>query len=469
MGHKDINNNDEDSHPIMMKNAPYLDSGIKVIDMTPQQFKSSYKGIYHHYFKRIKDNHNKFLGVETTSKLLKIMKKMNFYGVIYKITQIKDENGNKINDGPVLVVDGKKTQNGYARIGRTIELFHRLKSYRTKSKNDAEYHFERALNKYGFTAFKIEIIAVCRSKKELVASEYFWQLYFNRENNAKGFNLDINNRFNPDLGSREDSLEEYYIPKWELITFILQGIEKQEIRKIYGNRYNVQEIGPDTLDARFIRYFSTRNFHNIQLKMIKPLLDKCLKSGYTIDETLDFIEKSGINFYTGRPKPHSILSKHAIKIFGDLRTIEYENKFDKLREIKFIQPFTEFLRRNGVNEFLPKIKGTDFMIRDENNGRLLERKNINVRDWSIVEHLFTKDVSAMEIAIQLGLCARNDPKEIRLVARGKINDYLRGRWSFLLRQSEIKFSINALRVFLKSHNLGYNNYMDYLDDNSLLI
>lgn len=437
------------------RTIPYLDIGISVNEMTPQEFKKSYKGVYSHYFKFVKNHHNRYLGLKTFGELNKLLKQMSYYGVIYKISQFKDEKGNRLYNGGVLVVDYKKIQKGRVRVGRAIEIFHRLRSYLSYSHNPRN-HFERALNLYGIKAFRIEIIAICKTKREFISTEYFWQLYYNRKVNAEGYDLDVNEFFNPNLGSRSDSINPYNIPKWELILFILKGLEKLEMRIIYGKRYGLDKIAPETLDTRFISYFGTRYFYKIKTSLIKPTLDKCFKRGFVKEVALKYLSRQGIKIFERSPDPGTLLTNYAINIYGDHGG---KDKYRRIRQELFIKPYVEYLRSLGIKENLE----SPSMVRDSQTGRLLKRVEVDPTEWSIKEHLFVQNITPQEIAIHIGITSWNDDLVTRDQSRKMINDYLRNRWQYALKQRGIIFSFENLRLFLKTVKVGEKTYLNYLN------
>ncbi|MBY9008713.1 MAG: hypothetical protein KGD74_02455 [Candidatus Lokiarchaeota archaeon] len=455
----------------------YKNIGIKVRYMNPEEFKRSYKGPYSHYFNKIKDSHNRYLGIQTVGNLLKLMKKMNYYGVIYKITQVKNENGDKIHDGPVLVVNVKKIKNGYVRIGRAIELYDRLTHYISTSETErAKYHFELALRKYGIKSFRIEILAVCKSKKEYIATEYFWQLYFNRKNNEEGFDININKRFNPTFGSRGDEIERYHIPKWELVKFILQDMNKKDIREYYGNKYKVQGkykskthymISLSALNTRLLKYFGTIDLLKIQRMLVNPSLDLWFKRGYTLEEALVYLDAQGIKFYQTSSNPKyqkDKLTRHAVKIHGDILNEIYlelksrrSGRYEAIRIKLFIIPFVNYLKSIDIKKTID----TPIMIRDPNSGLFISRTDIELSELSIIEHLVLKYVDPIEIAIQIDMCERNDNIDIKAKCGKQITTYLINRWSYTMEQARIEFSIENLRRFLNTHNLNNQIYLDY--------
>jgi len=124
--------------------------------MEPAQFKKSYKGPFNSLFRYVKNEHNRYLGVKTVSKLLKIQKLAKVYGIIYKITFIKDEVGNKLSNGPSIIYSKiKKVQEGFVRIGRSIELKNRINTYQLHVNNlERNYPFENSIRKFLSTSNK---------------------------------------------------------------------------------------------------------------------------------------------------------------------------------------------------------------------------------------------------------------------------------------------------------------------------
>ena len=204
--------------------------------MDPEQFKAVYNGSYKKYFKYIKPNHNRFMRIKTMSKFIKVMNKMNYYGVIYKITQVKDSSGKCLYGvSPSIFFSGKEIKQGLNRIGKTKELKYRFSKYLWSSKNKPTNNFEIALasfsrNKEDISkSFKIELLAVCKNKKEYDATEIFWTLYLNRKN-IRGYNLAQNLFFNPIVGDLKDyQTVDYFLDgtlfKYKVVRDLLNGYQ----------------------------------------------------------------------------------------------------------------------------------------------------------------------------------------------------------------------------------------------------
>ena len=69
---------------------------------------------------------------------------INYYGVVYKISLIKDENGNDLINGPVIIYTKDRIkQEGVIRIGRATDLAGRIRTYRYESRSGRKkFHFE---------------------------------------------------------------------------------------------------------------------------------------------------------------------------------------------------------------------------------------------------------------------------------------------------------------------------------------
>ncbi len=63
----------------------------------------------------------------------------------------------------------------------------------------------------------------------------------------------------------------------------------------------------------------------------------------------------------------------------------------------------------------------------------------------------------------LGIYSWDDNLVTKDRARKMINDYLRNRWQFALKQGGIIFSFKNLRLFLKSFIVGDKTYSNYLN------
>jgi len=221
---------------------------------------------------------------------------MNYYGSIYKITQITDQNGKKISYGPVLYYDGQIISRGFHRIGRAISIEHRLHNYfRNAGDPNWNYPFHNTLNKYKKVGtiskyFKIKILAICKTEREYKATEYFWTLYTNRKNNKEGFDLEMNQNFNPIIGSRFDEFEKLYLPKTKLTVDILKGFEFSDLELKYKSK--------KALELRLPKYYSKeRDLFKIKAKLVAPYINKCLKRGFSREEAKKYLIESGFGMF----------------------------------------------------------------------------------------------------------------------------------------------------------------------------
>jgi len=433
------------------KKLPFED---EVINMDPTQFKTSYKGPYSQYFRYIKDRHNRYMGVKTVGKLLRIMKNMDYKGIVYKITQVYDDHGNRLKSGGIFITYGKIHQRGPIRIGSAQILQDRLKQYQYKSKSKPGNTFERTLGTHpmGIKAFRIEILAVCKTQKELLATEAFWTLYSNRISFGRGFDLSENDFFNPIIGGFVKGFQAYNIPRWELIKLVMQNKEKKEIQQYYTNKYSTtSQINLETINLRFDQHFGTHNLQDIRLRILKPLLEKCFKRGFDAYDALTYLKGSGIEWYSGPVnlrKQLSALVDDAVEIFGDQRSGIRSNRWDAIRTLLFTEPYVEFLRNQGVVDTPPSPLA----------GRNIGGNTYIDNDFSIIEYLLSKDIPPTEIAIQIGICQADDPKPVKSQARKMVYSYLTFKYENAFKEAGMSYNIENLRKFLKSHFIGDDLY-----------
>ena len=395
-----------------------------------------------------------------------MMRRMNYFGVIYKITQVRDENGVKLNNGRVLVLESKKIQKGYIRIGRATDFYKRLRTYKKDSTSrNKVLHFENALRKYGFKAFRIELIAVCKTEKEFIITEYFWQLYFNRKANVDGYDLDINERFNARLGSRGDSLPKYSMPKWEITKLILQNKNKKQILEFYANKYFVDRIDRSVLNSRLDKYFSgSHDLQKIKLELVKPLLEISFRRGYTASECLDYLKQSGVEIYEKSYKQKFHEDIYKIYQHSGLKFVTMTSAYQQVYLEKFVISYRDYLLSHGIGNRLESlITEQSEIVRDDSNGRYTSSKYDFTKEdydsWGIIEHLLVKGVSTRYIAIALGLCKITDSDKIKDAARGRIEFYLKAKY----KNSFNEFSFTNLVIFLRSHNIGLDLYRRFLN------
>jgi len=274
----------------------------------------------------------------------------------------------------------------------------------------------------------------------------------------KGDDLGKNSYFNLVLGSRPDYMIPYFIPKWEITLYILKGFEKREMRLIFGKRFGVRYISPETLDTRFKTYYGTRNFYKIKLKLLKPILDRCLRFGYLIDRTLSCLIECGIEFVKKRKNKRKCLTNFLIKIYGDPGGT---NKYRRIREQLFVKPYTNHLKRIKIRKRM--IRPT--ILRDYLSGRYLKRKDYDESNWSIIEYLFARNCSPLDIANGLNLCSNEDSQLVRNKAAIKIKEYLRSRWRYSLKRNEIEFNYDNLRKYLQSFEHEKDIYNKFISIN----
>ncbi|KKM64156.1 hypothetical protein LCGC14_1504210 [marine sediment metagenome] len=451
---------------------PYRDLGVYVNNMDPKQFKKAYKGLFFQYFKFVRDQHNLYLGVKSSLTLLKLFKKMSVYGVIYKISLVKDEEGNAVNDGPFIIYSNEnQVKEGLTRIGRSINFWSRLKSYMTKAGNlNWQYHFENSLAKNGPYAFKAKILAICRTEKEFKATEYFWQLFYNKKAIEEGFDLNINEKFNLQLGSRFDEMKRYNIPKYKMIFDLLDGYELNDLILKYKSRKAVVN--------RLSNYFNgIRDTFIIKAHLVGPYIDLCLKRGLTREETLSQLihdgfkmfdinkrkELQNFNFKQNRANIDNLFNKILDYLYEPPKRLAKSSgssRYEQIREDLFIKPFVDYLRRINIGDTIENTYYRDRFGRFTfkiSNGQI-----INPNEFSIVEHLVMHNVKNTEIAIQLGLCRRDDNRDTKVKAADRIRVYLKSRWKSVLESLGIRYSIKNLGIFLKSNFLKSDIYKDFL-------
>ena len=413
---------------------------------------------------------------------------MNVYGIVYKISLIRDVQSNKFKTGPfIFYSNNKKVQEGLIRIGRAIDLRRRVVTYRYEANNNLKnLHFENAFLKYGPRAFKIELLTVCKSAIEYKASEYFWTLFYNKKADQIGFDLSINKDFNPMIGSRGDKFKKYNVPKWKLTSNILGGFERAELNILWEN------VPLGTLKSRIKSYFNTSNLYKIRLDLATPYIDKCLRRGYTKDEALDYLLQNGFYMFSdkefqARIKSFSSKIKRSSpdrlfqRMIKDLQNRYYHipvrkvtgrstSYYEQLRFNLFIIPYCNYLKSIDVQEKLqkPSINYDHELHRF----RALNLEDIkdSLNEFSIIEHLVKLNATNIQIVYALNLCNPDDDVRVRENARGKIDTYFERYKRRIARISGVQIkdiSTNDVRNFIKSYNYGISEYQKYLKNEEL--
>jgi group I intron endonuclease len=86
-------------------------------------------------------------------------------------------------------------EDGRSYIGQTVKKLQKRINEHKCSIKCSRFYFSRALSKYGFSAFKWEILQICSSVEELDSAEIFWIQHFNSTDSKFGFNIKTGGRF----------------------------------------------------------------------------------------------------------------------------------------------------------------------------------------------------------------------------------------------------------------------------------
>lgn len=256
-------------------------------------------------------------------------------------------------------------------------------------------------------AFKVEIIAVCQNSKELSATEKFWTLYYNRKNNRNGFDLNLNEMYNPIIGDLMEEASER-IPKYLLTKDILNGLEVKEIME----KYQIKTY--ETLDNLFEKYYDVRSLWEIRSLLIRPVLERSLKMGLDRDQALQMFIESEIFFIERYNWQYVLINKYTKLI--------WQKTYSQLFLEFFITPYVAYLRDIGIEVVEKEVKDS----------------------IGLIELLVLEGLGETEISYQVGLCGRNDPKYVIDSSRKKVRRYIRNRW---------KMSISELYDFLNTNFL----------------
>jgi len=293
-----------------VKHRKYLPIAVPIHRMSPSDFKHGFKGKFSNLFKRVKDRHNVFLGLKNQLEILKMVKKGNFYGFIYKIEIIGDGFRSFIGDTPSLIIGGKEKLQGINRLGQTVNLKTRFNEYyrgRNRLKFTIDYILGRILDGEFSKNVRVSLLAACKTKKELDATEVFWTLYFNRdESHNEGYSLSQNDMANMivgDLGtSRSSIIEEFLNPvilKTKLLIDIMNGLTLKGLMEKY-NYLIPMGISLKALSNRLQSCFSTQSSIKVLGDLVDPLLCKYLRDGYSDGEIIKSLIESGFNAFITR-------------------------------------------------------------------------------------------------------------------------------------------------------------------------
>ncbi|TFG22779.1 MAG: hypothetical protein EU529_09530 [Promethearchaeota archaeon] len=451
--------------------------------MNPEQFKAVYKGPYNVYFKHVKPHHNRFMRIKTMSNFIKLMNKMNYYGLVYKISLVKDSSGKCLyGSSPSIFFSDKELKQGLNRVGKTKELKYRFRKYLWSAMNKPTNNFELTLASFSMNkenickSFKIELLAICKNKKEYDATEIFWTLYLNRENNQYGYDLAQNSFFNPIIGDLKDfQTVDYYLRgtlfKYKIIKDLLNGYQLKSLTMKYGT-FRMKGIDRHVITRRLDKYFSIADIFKIKARLVYPYLDYCLKSGFSREEAVDYLINSGFGMFDinvvkhhnviyGLKPPSTIRLKYRLLnnfieyLYGDYligkpRSFTGYSFYEKIQEGVYIRPFVDKLQQAGVMDMYR----TDILKPDSQPrgfyGRFVSYTNILPNKFTIIEHLIVKDVLPSRIAVIIGLCSDQDSTDVRIKAANQINTYLRNLWSYEMETSGYIYSMRRFKKFLKT-------------------
>jgi len=227
-------------------------------------------------------SNKRFGGSFPIKQLITIYKKRGLHGwsgIVYKITQIKDINGDPISNG--LIQIGLTTERFSQRwywynTDAFIELsnlrIHTLMRYlETKGENLRKVH---PLNAQGIgylganKSFTYEILEVCWSDNKLRTKEKYWIKHFKKLYPKRIGNIS--------KGGGGGSL--IPIPRSALIPLIALGLWSPDISKIFAKKYN-RVISKDVITKRINEYWgSLRNARKLYLK---PVLETLMSHGYS--------------------------------------------------------------------------------------------------------------------------------------------------------------------------------------------
>jgi len=258
--------------------------------------------------------------------------------------------------------------------------------------------------------------------------------------------------------------------KHEVIKDILDGFELEDLVLKYKSR--------KALSARLNQWFGHANILQIRVALVSSYLEKCFKRGYSRQEALDYLVKSGFNMFSKStrsnlqklsPKQNrwtidAIFNKILDTIYGiPLMRAASSNKgrYDQILKKEYLSSFVNYLYSLGISNMRISER-----LRDDVTGQFIEKdvSDINYREFCVVEHLLIKGYKQTDIAISIfdEITIDSSP-EVKRRGADRIRNYLENRYRKLLEQAGIKYSINNLVTFLRSKCLNDDTYNNYLN------
>jgi hypothetical protein len=179
---------------------------------------------------------------------------------------------------------------------------------------------------------------------------------------------------------------------------------------------------------------------------------------------LNYLKQSGVEIYEESYKRKFHEDIYKIYQLEGVKFVTMTSAYQQVYLEKFVISYKDYLLSIGIgNRLETRIDEQSEILRDDSSGRYVSNKydftKEDYESWGIIEHLLTKGVSTRYIAIASGLCKISDSEQLKDVARGKIEYYLKEKYKSSLGE----FSIPNLIVFLRSHNLDLDLYKRFLN------
>ncbi len=235
--------------------------------------------------KKDKKEHSnmRYDGTHTDLTLIELYsnrKKKKWFGIIYKITQIKDLNMNPIDDG--LIQIGFTTERFSSRWfwyqtdafehHKELEIYQLMRDFENVAGEDLKKVTKLSKNGIGYIGknqvFTWEILEICWSDAKLRTREIEWidkfkKLYGNRVGNV-------------DKGGGGGT--KIVIPPILLIPLIARGYWSPKIAVILREKHNIV-CSSDVVNKRIKEYLG--NMDNARILFLKPILEVLMSQGYS--------------------------------------------------------------------------------------------------------------------------------------------------------------------------------------------
>jgi hypothetical protein len=295
-------------------------------------------------------------------------------------------------------------------------------------------------------------------------SEEFYTVFVNRDiTSLEGYDLDINNKYNPIIGDLFGIGATN--PHWKDVDIdMLLEIIKAGFT-VYGAAY-ILDVSGSTIERRVESISGGKSYEEFQVELIGPLITAMVRQGYSGLQ----ISKHFSRFNIEQQKIAKLSDVRKEARAGNLRVmnfnpqsldtflkpiiLEYVKKGMSIDEISTALKNLEVLNLHRQYYSLGAVK---LLIPRLFEGRSIEKMR-QIYIEPIIENLLRakdgngKYLGAFNIVIKLGWAQESDSRDVKQSMADRLMSFLKARWGFT--------KITEARNFFINNFLGYHEY-DY--------